>query len=278
MSIAPGLYEGIAPDDYHAGLGDSRPLSSTFAKRLLFDSPAEAMHAAQNPRDTDAFAFGRLVHELTLERKLTTFGVADVTSWAPKAAKERRAEIEAAGLTPIKASQVVDAQAIAEAVHAHPIAGDLLSVGKPEVSALAHDSEHGIDVQARFDWLRSVEGEWPVIVDLKTTAGSANPRNFNRTIATFRYHMQGAFYQRVHRLITGKTPAFVWVVVSKEPPHTVSVVRLSEDDANTGDQLVAKASEIYARCLTAGHWPGYGSIYQSSLPVWAGYEMQEVTT
>lgn len=277
MNVEPGLYEGIPSDEYHAGLSDPRPLSSTFAKTLLFDSPAEAFHAAQNPRDTDAFAFGRLVHELTLEGDVKTFWDTGLSSRRGNAWTEVTAEAEAAGRTPVTTRQMADAQAIADAVHAHPVAGDLLSVGKPEVSAMAHDLDHGINVQARFDWLRNPEGEHPVIVDLKTTAGSANPRNFNRTIATFRYHMQAAFYRRVHWLVTGRKPTFAWVVVSKEAPHTVSVVRLSEKDADTGDALVDKASELYARCVTENTWPGYEAIYPSSLPVWADYEAEEVT-
>lgn len=275
--MKPGLHEGLSNEAYHAGLGDVRALSSTFAKTLLFESPAEAMHQATTPKDTDTFAFGRLVHELTLEREVKTFADTGLSSRRGNAWAEACEAAEASGRTPITSRQMSDAQAIAAAVHGHPIAGDLLSVGRAEVSALAHDPDHGINVQARFDWLRDPEGEHPVIVDLKTTAGTANPRNFNRTIGTFRYHLQGAFYRRVYRLITGRQATFVWVVVSKEPPHTVSVIRLSEVDAATGDLLVARASDIYADCLAADNWPGYDSIYSSALPTWADYEAQEVT-
>jgi len=276
--VNPGLYDSIPDAEYHDGLGvGERPLSSTLAKALLFESPAEAIYGIQHRRDTEAFAFGRLVHELTLEGEVRTFFDTGLeyrrgNDWAEvcKVAAE-------AGRTPVTSRQMADAQAIASAVHAHPVARDLLSVGRPEVSAFAHDVEHGIDLQARFDWLRDPEGEWPVVVDLKTTAGTANPRAFNRSIGTFRYHLQGAFYRRVYELVAGKVPAFVWVVVSKEPPHAVSVIRLSDKDADTGLSLVNKAAETYARCLAEQRWPGHESIYTSSLPVWADFEAEEVT-
>lgn len=276
MTWEPGLHFRVDAEVYHQGLGD-RALSSTMAKNLLFESPAEAIHAARNRKDTEAFEFGHLVHELTLERDLKTFFDTGLDHRRGNAWAEVCEVAGEHGKIPVTTRQMSAAQAIAAAVHEHSVAAELLSVGAPEVSALAHDPDHGIDVQARFDWLRAPSGESPVIVDLKTTAGSANPRSFDRAIGSYRYHMQASFYRRVYWLLTGRKPTFVWVVVSKEQPHTVSVVRLSDDDARIGDALVEAASALYAKCLTEDHWPGYESIYTSSLPVWAEREAEEIT-
>lgn len=275
MTEQPGLIFDLPADEYHAGLRhDPKPLSSTFAKELISKSPYEAKFAER--KDSPAFAIGRAIHELVLEGEYKTIFPCDVSDWRTKAAKELKAQAEADGLTPMKLSELEHVEAIAKAVREHPIARDLLSEGAAEVSALVEDD--GLFEQARFDWLR-VDGARPLIVDLKTVAGTANPRDFNKTIANYGYHLQAAMYADVlqRALKLDIEPGYAWIVVSKEKPYAVSVVKASKATMQTGYLLYAKAREIYRESVETGIWRGYDEVTESELPNWAEYQAEEIS-
>lgn len=256
--------------DYHAHKVDGiKPLSSTFAKNLVTLSPLEAKWQADNPRTSDAFTFGTAVHELVLEGGLKTLGVVEAKT---KGTKAWDAEVEALepGISPIKRADFELAVKVAEAVRSHPVAAELLAEGKPEVTARVN--EDGINLQARFDWLNGSQ-----IVDLKTTASTANPSKFNRTVADFGYHVQAAAYLDIARMCGIENPSFFWIVASKTEPFTVSVVRLAGYDLSIGERIWNHAKKIYRECIDANHWPGYEEVAESYLPTWAERQADEIT-
>ena len=270
-----GLTFGLSHEDYHAGMRPGvKPLSSTFAKELINKSPYEAKFAER--KDSPAFAIGRAIHELALEGEYKTILPCDVSDWRTKAAKELKAQAEADGLTPMKLSELEHVEAIAAAVRAHPIAAEILSEGHAEVSALVEDD--GLYEQVRIDWLR-VDQKRPALWDLKAVAGTANPREFNRTIATYGYHVQAAMYADVIKRVLklDVDPTYSWIVVSKEKPYAVSVVKASKATMQTGFLLYAKAREIYRESVETGTWAGYDEITESELPMWAEYQAEEIT-
>jgi hypothetical protein len=273
----PGLYEGISNADYHRGLlSDPKPLSASMAKTLVTRSPAEFKWELDHAVEKDAFDEGQAVHELVLEGGFKTIDVYEFDSWRTNVAKDAKAKSYADRRHPMLKKDIEPLEDMAAAVLASPFAGPMFGQGRAEVSALAMDPS-GLALQARFDWLNLPTGGRPVIVDLKTTAKGANPQSFNREMAEFRYHLAGAFYSRVLRLLGYDDPQFFFVAVSKSAPHLVSVVELTPYDRLIGDRLVEKAIEVYAGCLATDDWPGYDTeIHQSSLPMWATYESEEI--
>ena len=69
-----------------------------------------------------------------------------------------------------------------------------------------------------------------LIVDLKTSQ-DASPDAFARTAATFKYHLQAAWYiDGLHAAgVTPEQTAFAFVVIEKTPPHSVGTYVLDAE-------------------------------------------------
>ena len=261
MSITePGLVHDLPEMAYHADPVEAGSLSSTMAK-LILKSPAHLRHYLDTPRESKAaFDFGSVVHGLVLGKGWDVAAL-DYDSWRTKEAREARAEVEAQGKIALLQKDYAEAQAVADAVKGHPAAAKLFKRGDAEVSAFGqHDS--GVWLRGRFDWL--VSG---IIVDLKTVR-SADPRRFNRTTFDFGYEIQAAHYRETHRLATGEYPRdFIHVLVEKEPPYAVSVVRLDAQFLDAGHQRLETAIARYRHATETGEWPGYPTSIQTIEPI-----------
>lgn len=274
----PGLYEGVPANEYHAGLVPVadvnglalKPLSSTGAKTIVRDSPADYLWGLSNRTEKKVFDMGHAAHELILEGGLKTVTVLDFDSFRSKAAQTARDEVYAAGGTPMLERDLTAAYAMEKAVRSHELANSLISDGRPEVSALVWDDEYKIWVQARFDWLRN-DG---LIVDLKTSR-SGTPADFNRDIAKFYYHLQASLYLRAAELLGLNPQGWRWVVVQADAPNNVYVIEYSEVDRLTGDQRMHTALRKYADGIHTGVWPAFPDLYLSELPAYASYDGED---
>lgn len=273
-----GLHEGIPNAEYHRGLrSNPKPLSASMAKCLVTKSPAEFKWEQDHRIEKTAFDEGQAVHELVLEGGFKTIDVYDFDSWRTKESQRAKAESYASQRHPMLRKDVRNLEAMALAVHSSPLASSIFTNGRAELSALVQDPGTGIWLQARFDWLTLPDIGAPRIGELKTTAKGANPRSFNREIAEYRYHLAGAFYGRVLKLLGCDDPTFTFVAVGKSRPHLVSVHQLSVSDRIVGEHLVDKAIRTYAECLATDDWPGYDrEIHITDLPAWATYEAEEI--
>lgn len=286
----PGLYRGIPNAEYHRGLitvedGHGRslkPLSSTGAKTLLTESPADYLWKLEHPVSKKAYDAGHAAHELILEGRFSEVrelkGYTDPKTGEYKrfenrmtsAAKEADKEIRGRGLTPMLTKELVPARGMASAVRKHPVASNLLSEGEAEVSALVWDVEYQVWLQVRFDWLRG-----SLLLDLKTDT-TANPRDFSTKIGRYKYHLQASLYLRAAELLGIESPEFAWLVVQNTGRHAISVISYSQSDRLIGDRLMHQALSTYAQCMRSGEWPGYDNIYLSALPKWAEYEAEDL--
>jgi len=254
--------------EYHALPG----LSSTGAKTLL-DSPAKFRAGVR--RESRAFDLGTVVHGMVLGTGWPVAVIPDDLLSASgavstRAAKEWVAAARERGETPITSADHAQAQAMADAVLAHPVARMLLTRdGQAEVSALWTDDATGVACRGRFDRMVQAPSR-TILVDLKTTV-DAHPSRFGRTAATFGYDLQAAWYLDGLAAATDDTDAaFVHVLVEKELPFLASVVQLDDDALWTGRQGARLAREVYRDCTESGIWPGYSTdIVPVSLPTWA---------
>jgi len=258
----PGVYDGLNEAVYHAdtalaaGFGPS--LSSTGAKRILH-APAAFKWEQENPSYERKFNVGTAVHSIVLgvgdgaieypEEFITKSGAisskAEVKEWE-KAQREN-------GLVPLKRAQIHAVRETANAVLAHPVAGKVLAAGKPEQSIYATDSDTGVTMRGRIDWLRG-----NAVIDLKTTGQSAHPWRFAKTCADFGYDLQAAWYLKILAALGYPTDIpYLHVVVEIEPPYLVSVVQLDDESLAAGWAQAERALEIYARCVETDDWPGY---------------------
>lgn len=173
----------------------------------------------------------------------------------------------------VTADEMAQAQAIRDAVMAHPAAGKLLApdAGVAELSCYWRDPETGVLCRCRPDFWRH-DG---TIVDLKT-ARDASPDGFSSSINSWRYYAQAAFYldgitaARVAGGVDMPAPrAFVFVAVEKVAPYAVAVYHLDAQSVGIGRREYREDLATYAECLGSNVWPGYGDKIQSiSLPEW----------
>ena len=78
----------------------------------------------------------------------------------------------------------------------------------------------GLQCKCRPDWISADGG---ILVDLKTTE-DASPREFQRSIAKWRYHVQAGWYMAGIEAAYGTRPSgFIFIAVEKKPPFAVGV-------------------------------------------------------
>lgn len=249
-------------------------LSYSGAKKLLPPScPAKYQWSRTHPSEpTDATDFGKVVHALTLGTFDQDVTVIDYPDYRSKEARTLRDDARAGRRTPILAKKLPDAQAVADAVHADPVAAALFSgPGRAEQAVTWTDDASGVTCKGIFDWLPdcpTMDGV-QIVVDLKTTR-SAHPQVFARDAGTYGYHIQAAAYtQAVRALGLADEAVTVFVTVETEPPHLVSCVTLHPDDVQFGADQWAIALDTYKTCVETGHWPGYADdITEITLPAY----------
>lgn len=257
----PGIYT-IPAETYHADPCPAPSLSASIARTLLAQSPWHAwtLHPRLNPafarEERETFDLGNAAHALILEGR-DGFAIIDAPDWRTKAAQTARDAARLAGKLPLLAHRWADVQAMAGAVRRQldafedrprPLAG-----GKPEQTLVWQD-EGGVWCRARLDWLHE---DHRTVDDLKSTAASANPEAWSRTMYGAGADVQAAFYLRGLKAVTGRDAAFRFVVVENFEPFALSVLTLAPDALALAERKVAAAIRDWRECLERDRWPGY---------------------
>ncbi|WAR43880.1 PD-(D/E)XK nuclease-like domain-containing protein [Methylomonas rapida] len=250
-------------------------LSQSVIKNMLAQSPAHARYQIDNPTEsTPAMRLGTHAHNRILEPGNIRYAVAPAVDRRTTKGKAEYQRIidENPGKEIITASDMEQIEGMAAAIEAHPLAGRLLQGSVAEVSAFG--SINGTAIKGRLDYFHQADG---IVVDLKTTS-AASPDEAQRYAVKYGLHIQQFVYSDIYRSITGKAPAdFVFVLVEKNPPYGVAVVRLTKEAVEAARGQVEKALAIWQQCEKSGIWPGYGdNVITVDLPAWS-YRKLEVT-
>jgi hypothetical protein len=267
---APKVVDGLPADDYHA---DTTSISSSGLRALLPPGcPAQFKYDRDNPpAPKREFDLGTAVHaELLEEGKGLT--VLDFDNYQTKAAQQDRDEARAAGLVPLLRQEYEQVQAMVAAVRKHPQAGPLFAgPGIAERSIYWTDPATGIRCRVRPDWLKELPS-LTLAVDLKTTK-DASPQAVQKAIRDYSYHQQDALYvDGIWAALKPEDVRFVFVFVSKTPPHLITVRELPQQDRDIGRARNEHALRIYADCTARDEWPDWtgpvDEIPQLGLPSW----------
>ncbi len=171
------------------------------------------------------------------------------------------------GKTPISLDDCDLIKGMIDGVTRNPKARIALDApGRVESSVLWTDPDTGLPLKCRPDKLLDNGLIW----DLKTTVDSS-PEAFARTCAAFAYHRQAALYlDGVWQELRHDGP-FLFVVVSKEPPHECVCYTLDSEALALGRKQNAAALRELAECKRAGNWAGKwrDKIIETSLPRYA---------
>lgn len=261
----PGLYDLDEPT-YRA-----LPHINKSGLDKVHRSPAHYRWSCENKEaPTPAMILGQAVHLGVFQPELLYrhfYARPEGIDARTKDGKEKLAELERAnaGKTMLKPEDFATVEGIMRAVRGHKLASQLISGGRAEVTALARDAEFDVDVKAKPDYLRDDD----VIVDLKTSA-EVTFFPFRRSVTSFRYNCQAAWYLDVTNAALGREQyrRFILVAVEKEPPFGVIVYELDAEAIRLGRMEIRADLEVYARCLKSDSWPSYPeSILTMTVPV-----------
>lgn len=278
--MTPGVYPMTAAD-YHADPCPEPSVSSGYAATMISQSPMHAAH--EHPRLNPNLApdepsgqqdEGSALHALLLEQRDLVEPV-DAADWRTKAAQEARKAAREAGRIPLLAERWTALQfaadAMRDALRQHEVGDFLARPGRAEHAMIWQDeSEVGpVWCRARPDWLAD---DVPVIFDIKTVGGSANPDAWGRTAMGNGAPLQAAHYLRGARILGLPHRRFLFVVMEREAPFGVSVIELSPALLQMADEQLAYVRNMHAACLRDGEWPGYpGMIATLEAPNWLAY-------
>ncbi len=278
MSLAiteAGVYRDVADEEYHSDPVPGGSLSSTGARQIL-SSPAWFRYRQANREHSKPFDVGHAVHAkvLGVGTRVVTIPEELLDAQGGIRRKDCKAWIEdarAQDLVPLKPGEWFPVERMAEAILGHPTAAALLErPGTPEASIFATDPVTDEWVRARPDFLPDPGRGRTVMVDLKTTAKSADPRRFARSVASYGYFQQDPWYCDALKLARGDDAAMVFVVVEAHEPWLVSCCYLSSSAVEHGREKNRAALDRWHWCRSTGLWPGYGdAIHQIDLPAYA---------
>lgn len=260
----PGVYE-ISADEYHA----DPALSSSGARRLLPPGcPALFHYERSNPIETTReMDMGTVAHTILLGNG-ADIAVLDFDNYTTKAAREHRDNAVNEGKTPILAWEYARAQAMVSALKVHPIARHLFDGGKAEQSLFWNDTATGVQLRARIDYML-LDRDRPLIIDYKSTTSAALDA-IPKTIDTYGYHIQGAWYvAAVKALNLADEPAFLNVWQERKPPFLVTVTQMPTISLVIGADRMREAIDIYAACTAKNHWPPHSEQVEAiGVPYW----------
>ena len=159
-----------------------------------------------------------------------------------------------------------------DSVNAHPAVKRVLANAKTEVSLFA-SAEDGVLRKARIDALP--EGG-NVIVDIKSCQ-SADPDMMAKSVVSYRYDVQAAYYLDLCQLLGLDKTEFLFVCVEKTPPYAVAVYALDQDAVAWGRKQYQRDLALVRHCMAEDHWPSFTQyITTLGLPAWAQRQAEAV--
>lgn len=221
--------------------------------------------------DTSSMILGRATHSGLLEPKKfydSYIARPEGLDLRTKIGKEAFAELQAAnpGKEMLSHDQYQQVDRMIHEVYSHAVASQLLTSGKAEQSLVWVDPEHKVLCKGRADYIRSDN----VVIDIKTTV-NASPKEFERSIGKYRYHVQNCVYSYGLQQILGSAlESYIIIAIESDSPHGIGIYTLDDKTIDLGRALYRANLETYAECLKTGKWPGYSQeIKTLSVPPWA---------
>lgn len=260
--VAPCYIEGMPSDIYHAH--DS---ISNSGLKLISRSPAHYKYGPER-KETRNKVLGSALHMAILEPDLYKKTYTRLYNAKDRVCSEyKEAKKEFGEENVLVASECANVEGIANALWEKY--SDLLSLpGYNELSGFSKDPETGVICRHRFDKLT----KGGTAIDLKTTI-DARRESFSKSINTYGYHMQAAFYADQHEWITGgiELNDFIFLVVESSPPYATKKYKINQESIDIGRDIYRKCLNEYAKCREFDEWPAYEDhgIEEISIPAYA---------
>lgn len=262
----PGIYDKIPLTEYIADPAPEPSLSASVAHKLITESPLHAF--VHHPRlnkgaietGSTKMDIGTIVHGMVLEGDESRLVIVEADDWRTKVAKEKRDEARRCGLVPVLAGDMgMIREIVSEARKA--IANSELAdaftptAGKPEQTLVWQEED--IWLRTRPDWLTN---DHRLVINLKTTAGSAEPSQWIRTMLGNGADLQAVLELRGMKVLDPKSRCqSVFWVVEQNPPYASSFVGLSPQFLEMSEHKLDRAIRLWSDCTMTNCWGGYPS-------------------
>jgi hypothetical protein len=219
---------------------------------------------------TPAMRLGQMIHRAILEPDALEVSVRpEGMVFTTKEGKEWKAAQTKPVITQDEYQTILGMR---DSVNAHPAVKRVLANAKTEVSLFA-SAEDGVLRKARIDALP--EGG-NVIVDIKSCQ-SADPDMMAKSVVSYRYDVQAAYYLDICKLLGIDKSEFLFVCVEKQPPYAVAVYALDQDAIEWGRKQYQRDLGFIRRCESYNEWPSFTEdITTLSLPAWAQRQAEAV--
>lgn len=218
---------------------ESRHISASDIK-LILENPYLFKIGYKKPK-TDSMLLGSLVHTLVIEpenfeRDYYLTESFNLRTQAGKSLREKALQ-ESNGKIIIQEDFYIKAKEIARTL----LESDLSNLFKNGAGEHSFFGEiNGIPCKCRPDYFLEVDNQ-KIIIDLKTTKfGGASPDNFVKSIASFGYYIQAAFYLELL-----KADEFIFVAIETEPPYMMGIYELDNISLEFGLSEVKRGLDIY---------------------------------
>lgn len=205
---------------------------------------------------TAAMSAGSLLDCLLTEPHLfdSRYVLSKYDKFQSNESKEWRSEMEAAGVTVLKESELNAAQAQLDAIKAKPEAAALLRNAQFQV-AFRHKTSYPFASKGLIDILPN-DGE--TIVDLKTCTASAleSKRSLAKHIYDWMYHVQAGAYCDGYSIASGEERTrFKFIFVASTAPYRVAVVELPIRAIMLGADIYRLGAKRFNDCLDQNYFP-----------------------
>lgn len=220
---------------------------------LLSISPATARSGFKE--QTEAMIMGSLVHCLVLQPETFApeYAIEPVVDKRTKAGKEELEAFLIANDDKTTISQDDYDKALNMRDSVLNVIGDFLDMPDAiiEHAAFWKDSRTGTLCKCKPDVYIPSLG---LAIDLKTTSGFATADDFGKSVKSFRYHVQQAFYTQGLEANGFSVNHFLFVPVSKGISANCRAFRLDESVVELGKKLLTDDLDLWADCEQSGSW------------------------
>ena len=263
-------------------LGDPAPepsLTSSLAKQLLDSSPEhvwrsrEASRTGAGVKNKRAFDLGTVAHAKFIGGN-DEIVVIDEDSFRSAAAKEKRDEAYAQGLTPILRKDDDLAQKMANVAKRefgkNKVIGAALEGGLVELSVIWKEGgEGGIFCRCRPD-VYYQDSEPPTVIHYKTTSQNIDRWSFGSYAARMGWDVIAAHYHAgLGFLDESNEVRQIFALQQTKEPYECIALELDNPFFTQGQEARDAAVRIWFDCVKRKSWPGYGMDVQViESPAW----------
>lgn len=276
MTREAGIIKGVPFVDYITdNLAALPSLNAGTAASLIAECPKSAWygHARLNPtgpgKNSKAMDAGTMCHAILLEGDMSKIAVIDPQDhpaektgnipdgWTNKSIRAARDAARDAGKIPILTEDFAGIQNMVDAANEfirHSEIADIWPGTDREMTLLWE--ERGIWFRGRPDALTKGRD---VIIDVKTTAGSAYPDAWARSQIPGHNEIQMALGMRGLRVLAPqyREPKHIWLVIEQQAPYLCSLVAPDPAQVALGHAKLEHAARIWRKCMASGKWAGY---------------------